>query len=57
MFGEIDSSSATLKKVGASDNFAEHVGHAIHSFTVDDLRKFEPLVWNSIINIFYNTTY
>uniref|UniRef100_A0A914UXJ6 Uncharacterized protein n=1 Tax=Plectus sambesii TaxID=2011161 RepID=A0A914UXJ6_9BILA len=34
----------TLSLGGASSDFAEHVGHAIHSFTVQDLQKFEPTV-------------
>jgi len=36
--------TTVLKNAGASPQFATLVGHAVHSLTVDDLRKFEPTV-------------
>ena len=33
-----------LAAAGAGDKFVEHAGHAIHSLTVDDLKRFEPAV-------------
>jgi hypothetical protein len=41
-------SGKTCQKVlldgGASSKFDEHAGHAIHSLTVEDLKRFEPTV-------------
>ena len=33
-----------LAAAGAGAKFVEHAGHAIHSLTVDDLKRFEPTV-------------
>jgi len=41
---DVETCAKVLQTAGASPLFAEHVGHGIHSLTVERLQKFEPSV-------------